>query len=83
MPTVYEIADRFVETYAALNPIGTTYMGVPGYDHRVADFSPDGAEQMVAAGRAAIRDMNATVPANDRERVCRETFPEELRLGVE
>lgn len=83
MPSVYEIADRFVETYAALNPIGATYMGVPGHDHLMADLSPDGAEAMVSAERSAIRDMQAAKPASDRERVCRDTFLEELRLGVE
>jgi uncharacterized protein (DUF885 family) len=83
MAGVYEIADRFVETYAALSPIGATYMGVPGYDHLMTDFSPDGAEAMVAAERSAIRDMEAAIPTNDRERVCRDTFLEELRLGVE
>lgn len=83
MAGVYEIADRFVETYASLSPIGATYMGVPGYEHLMSDFSPDGAEQMVAAERAAIRDMAAAVPTNDRERICRDTFLEELRLGVE
>ncbi len=83
MATVYEIADRFVETYAALSPIGATYMGVPGYDHLLNDFSPDGAEEMASAERAAIREMESAQPANDRERVCRDTFLEELRLSVE
>ncbi len=83
MPSVYEIADRFVETYAALSPIGATYMGVPGYEDQMNDFSPVGAEAMAAAERAAIREMEAATPANDRERVCRDTFLEELRLGVE
>ena len=83
MPSVYEIADRFVETYAALSPIGATYMGVPGYDHLMNDFSPEGAEAMAAAERAAIDEMEAAIPANDRERICRDTFLEELRLGIE
>jgi uncharacterized protein (DUF885 family) len=83
MPNVYEIADRFVETYAALSPISATYMGVPGHDARMNDFSPDASEAMVAAERSAIREMEATVPADERERICRDTFLEELRLGVE
>ncbi len=83
MPTVYEIADRFVETYASLSPVGATYMGIPGYDHLMNDSSPEAAQQMADAERAAIREMEATEPANERERVCKETFLEELRLGVE
>lgn len=83
MPTVYEIADKFVETYAALSPLGATYMGVPGYDHLMNDSSPGGAEAMAAAERSAIREMEAAQPTNDRERVCRDTFLEELKLGIE
>lgn len=83
MPTVYEIADKFVETYAALSPIGATYMGIPGYDHLMNDSSPDGAEAMASAERAAVREMEAAQPTNDRERVCKDTFLEELRLGIE
>ena len=74
MPSVYEIADRFVETYAAHSPIGATYMGLPGYEDQMNDFSPDGSEAMVEVERAAIREMEAAEPANDRERVCRDTF---------
>ncbi len=83
MPTVYEIADRFVETYASLSPVGATYMGIPGYDHLMNDSSPEAAEEMAAAERAAIREMEAATPANERERVCKDTFLEELRLGIE
>ena len=83
MSSVYEIADRFVETYAALSPISATYMGVPGHDARMNDFSPDGSEAMTAAERSAIREMELAVPADERERICRDTFLEELRLGVE
>lgn len=83
MATVYEIADKFVETYAALSPIGATYMGIPGYDHLMNDSSPGAAEEMATAERAAIREMEAAQPANDRERICKDTFLEELRLGIE
>jgi uncharacterized protein (DUF885 family) len=83
MSSVYEIADRFVETYAALSPISATYMGVPGHDARMNDFSPEASEAMTDAERSAIREMEVAVPADERERICRDTFLEELRLGVE
>ena len=83
MASVYEVADKFVETYASLSPVGATYMGIPGYDHLMNDSSPEAAEEMAKAERAAIREMEAAEPQNDRERICRDTFLEELRLGIE
>src|SRR5262249_47732109 len=40
---VYEIADRYVDRYAALDPISATGAGVAGHDHELTDFSPAGA----------------------------------------
>ena len=30
---VFEIADRYVDAYGALDPIGASYAGLPGHDH--------------------------------------------------
>ena len=44
MSNIYKIADGYVDTLAELNPIVATYLGVPGYDHLMPDFSPEAAE---------------------------------------
>jgi hypothetical protein len=35
---VYEIADRFVERFAALDPVAATLEGIAGYDDRITDY---------------------------------------------
>ena len=42
METINDIADRYVDEYASLHPIDATYMGVPGHDDRLDDFSAGG-----------------------------------------
>jgi predicted RNA polymerase sigma factor len=44
-----QLADRFVEDYAASLPTVATYIGVPGHEERCPDFS--------AAGHAAHADL--------------------------
>ena len=37
-----EIAHRYVDEWAPLDPVGATYVGIPGHDHQLTDLSPDG-----------------------------------------
>ena len=37
-----QLADRFVDSYAAIDPTIATYLGVPGYDDAWPDLSPAG-----------------------------------------
>ncbi|MDA1280079.1 MAG: DUF885 domain-containing protein [Chloroflexi bacterium] len=83
MTGVFEIADGFVETVAKHHPLTATHMGVPGFDHLMADYSPEAIEAFHMESLAALRDMEAAVPANERERMCKDTFVAEARLSVE
>jgi uncharacterized protein (DUF885 family) len=55
-----ELADRYVEEMAALDPCAATMMGVSGQDGELTDYGPDGV-----AGRAALirRTLSQLGPA--------------------
>jgi uncharacterized protein (DUF885 family) len=80
---VDQIADRYVEEYAALDPISAAYMGISGYDDRLTDFSPEGFESREALTRTALADARAASPVDEREAVARDAFLERLGLEVE
>ncbi|HEY4629663.1 MAG TPA: DUF885 domain-containing protein, partial [Blastococcus sp.] len=80
---VDQIADRYVDEYAALDPITATYMGLPGHEDRLTDFSPDGFAAREALTRSALAAATATEPTDERERVARDAFLERLGLEVE
>src|SRR6266700_2558956 len=42
MVAVAELADRYVEEMAALDPCAATMMGVAGHDAELTDYGPDG-----------------------------------------
>ncbi|NED94865.1 DUF885 domain-containing protein [Phytoactinopolyspora alkaliphila] len=55
--TPRQIADRYVETLADLNPVVGTALGIrPGSD-AMPDFSPDGREALADAQRAVLTEL--------------------------
>ena len=83
MSRVYEIADEYVERFAALHPNQATAMGVPGHDDELTDFSPAGHEARVALGRGTLAALEAAPLEDERDRVAREAMVERLGLTLE
>ena len=52
---VYELADEYVERFAALDPLGATGEGITGHDHEMTDYSPDGIDERAEHDRATLR----------------------------
>lgn len=77
------VAEAFVDDSCVLDPVRATYLGVPGHEHRLTDFSPAGhaaREQLTRRAYAAARDAE---PVDERERVARDAFLERLGLDLE
>ncbi len=83
MASVYDICDRYVERFAALNPIAATSMGVPGYDAEIGDFSPAGADRNVELARATIAELDAAPLDGEGDRIAREALAGRLRIEIE
>ena len=81
--TVDDIAEDYVEAYAALDPYTATYAGIPGHDDRTTDLSPDGFAARVELARRTLADLETAVAGDDRERVAGEAMKERLGLEVE
>ena len=83
MAGVFEIADGFIDTVAKHHPLSATHMGVPGFDHLMPDYTPEAGEVFHNDVLAAYKDMQAAEPTNERERMCKDTFIEEISLSIE
>lgn len=75
--------DQFVDDVAASDPLAATAIGIPGYDHLLPDFSPDGFAAREEMVRSAVRDVEALEPTDERETVARNAFLERNRLELE
>jgi uncharacterized protein (DUF885 family) len=78
-----EISDRFVARYAALDPVLATYLGLPGHDDRLTDYSPEGCAQRAETARAALAEIETVEPATAAQRLAKAVFTERVGLMVE
>ncbi|HZP51521.1 DUF885 domain-containing protein [Actinocrinis sp.] len=83
MSNIDEIADGYVERAAALNPLEATYAGIPGYDDRMSDLSPDGFRARVELDRTTIAALSAQTADGEGEQVAKDAMLERLGLAVE
>ncbi|CAN5163284.1 DUF885 domain-containing protein [soil metagenome] len=77
------IADAYVEDYCALDPVTATYLGVPGHEHRLTDYTPDGFAAREALTRKALSEATAATATDEREQVAKDAFLERLGLEAE
>ncbi len=80
MTRIYDLAHRYVDEYAALDPIAATRLGIIGYDDQMSDLSPDGAEHIATFNRGVIAELQAAPIEGDGDRLARDVMLE--RLGI-
>ncbi len=81
--TIDALCENFVSEYASLDPLIGTYLGIPGLDHQLTDLSPDGFAAREEFARAALAQVEAATPVDERETVARDAFLERVGLFIE
>src|SRR5947209_1602509 len=80
---VHQICDRYVDEYAAADPVAATTLGIAGHDDRLTDSSPEGYAARATISRRALSAVEAAEPADDSERAAKAVFVERVGLDVE
>jgi uncharacterized protein (DUF885 family) len=83
MSEIYDLSDRFVDRFAALDPVSATLEGLAGHDHEMTDFSPDGYEERNQHNLATLQALTNAAPEGDRDRVAGDVLREALDTSVE
>ena len=83
MGRIDEIADRYVEDWAALDPAGATEAGVAGHDDEMPDLTPEGYAARAELNRRVLTEIAGVAPADERERAAKAAMQERLGLEVE
>jgi uncharacterized protein (DUF885 family) len=79
---IFALADRYVEQYAAHDPIGATYAGIDGYEDKFPALSPDWYAELDSLNRHTLNELAAIAESDQPEdRVTRLVMQE--RLSVE
>ncbi|CAB4566505.1 MAG: DUF885 family protein [Actinobacteria bacterium] len=80
---IFRLADDHVAELAALDPIAATGLGVPGHDHRLTDYSPDGHRARADLARRT-RDAVRTAPrTDDHDRLAADVIDDLLDTELE
>lgn len=80
---VDEIAERYLDTYARLDPCAATELGITGHDDDITDYSPDGVATRAEAARATLRELDGAKPVDDVDVVTIAAMRERLGVAVE
>lgn len=80
---VDEIAERYLDTYARLDPCAATELGITGYDDEITDYSPDGVAARAEAARATLGELDGAEPVDDVDVVTVAALRERLGIAVE
>ncbi len=77
------IADQFVHDYAALDPLGATYLGIPGHEGRLPDLSPEGESARVELQQRFLEDVGREAPSDAVDEVTQAAVAERYGLALE
>jgi uncharacterized protein (DUF885 family) len=80
---VYEIADRFIDELAALDPISATLMGVKGHDDRLTDLSPAGHAAQDELTTRTLQALAAAPSESPRDETARSLMVDRLEVAHE
>jgi len=83
MAQIDDLANRYVDEWAALSPIDATFAGVAGHDDRLDDLSPEGYAAKADLQRRTLATLATLDPSAPSERVARAAMQERLGLWME
>ncbi|MFJ6104225.1 DUF885 domain-containing protein [Streptomyces sp. NPDC092359] len=82
MTALNDLADRYVDESAALDPCLASAMGVAGQEERLTDFGPRAAWERAELARRTLKTVVGTPVSGDAERVAAAVLGERLATEV-
>ena len=83
MSPVYELADRYVDRSAVLDPILATSRGVIGHDAEMTDYSPAAQATRATLDKEALAELSRLRPLTPPDRIAAEVMRERLQVAVD
>jgi uncharacterized protein (DUF885 family) len=80
---VDRIADEFLSELVGLSPITATYLGIPGHEEELDDFSPAGHQAQAELRQRTLQRLEGAQPVDDIDRVTLAAMRERLGLANE
>ncbi len=75
---IFNMSDTFIDKLAALDPGFATSLGVPGFDHKMTDFSPEGHAARHQLKMDTLSELNKLDASTDQDRLAAGVLRENL-----
>lgn len=75
---IFELSDEYITQAAKLSPMTATFLGIPGFDHLLDDFSLEGSKKKPALIRETLRKLEDMKPQDEIDRVAAAVMQERL-----
>lgn len=79
---VYQLADRYVEQLATLDPVFATSLGITERNGEYTDYSPDGFAQRSELARSTLGELAVTFGQTNRDRIAAGFLRERLETSL-
>ena len=84
MPSeIFALSDAHIDKVAALSPSSATYLGIPGYDHLMNDYSPEGHEARHRLNVDTLAALGSLPVTNDDDRLAAGVMREMLESEID
>ena len=83
MGHIDDIADRYTDNWAELDPIGATAAGIAGAEDKLTDFAPEGFAAVAELDRRTLAQLDLIEPGEENERVAKEAMTERLQVALD
>jgi uncharacterized protein (DUF885 family) len=83
LSAVRELASRYVDQSAGLDPILATSRGVAGHDAEMTDYSPEGQAARTALDRKTLTELSGIRPMTEPDRIAADVMRERLAVAVD
>ncbi|MGI5422707.1 DUF885 domain-containing protein [Actinomadura luteofluorescens] len=80
MTALDDLADRYVDEFAALDPCLAALMGIAGQDARLTDYGPDGLEARAELTRRTLAELGRVPVGDEAGRIAAAVLRERLEV---
>ena len=75
---IFQLGDEYIDQAAKLSPMTATFLGIPGYDDQLDDFSLEGSKKKPALIRETLRKLADMKPQDENDRIAAAVMQERL-----
>ena len=80
---IFAISDEYIDALGRMSPSAATFLGIPGYDHLLDDFSVAAETKVANYRREVLTRVKAMEPIDEIDRIAKEVLIERVEASLQ